>query len=108
MFGFGSLLGGTDEAMAKNKEANTEIVNQFAERLSASGCDQRNFDAVLCELKSSAAVRKIEAVEIACRYIGSSRKPESKKAAIEVIVKRFVEKARMRSKLVIAEKERLI
>ncbi len=107
MFGISLKLGEADDDMAKNVKFDEAVVARHLANLGRTN-DERNFHAAIEQMKSDPSVGKPEALEIAARYVGRGRKVVSKKAAVEAIVKRFVESSRMRAKLVIAEKERPI
>jgi hypothetical protein len=106
MFGLTSLLGGSDDDMAKNAQFIEVVVAEHMTALKRAGADQRSFNAAVEAMKMDPRFGKAEAVEVAARYVG--RKVASKKAATEAIAKRFVETVRMQAKLVTAAKERPI
>jgi hypothetical protein len=96
----------TETEMAKAAPADPDIVSRYADALSAAGRDRSAFEALLLELKEDKAVGVNDMIAIALAYRGGGTRPRSKKHALEVIEKRFVEIVRDAKKSSIASRVR--
>lgn len=85
-------------------EDNQRLRNTYVDRLHAAGTDEASFKLVYQDLSSDKLIGKGEADEIAHRFTGGRKKWSSRKAAVEAIHKKFVERAYQASKMEIVEK----
>jgi hypothetical protein len=92
--------------MAKAAPANPVIVSRYADALSVAGRDLSAFESLLLELKEDKAVGVNDMIAIAVTYRGGGTRPRSKRHALELIEKRFVEIVRDAKKRSIASRVR--
>lgn len=76
-------------------------------RLLEAGTDKSSFEAVFAELKNDRRVLKEDADAIAHAYTKGRKKWPSRKAALDAIRKKFVERAYQESKMRIVEKSKV-
>jgi hypothetical protein len=96
----------TETDMAKAAPADPVLVSRYAEALSAAGMSRAAFETILLELKEDVDVRVNDVIGIAVAYRGGGPRPRSKKHALEMIEKRFVEIVRDAKKSAIASRVR--
>jgi hypothetical protein len=96
----------TETDMAKAAPADPVLVSRYAEALAAVGRNRIAFEELLSEIKSDTDVRKNDIVEIAVVYRGGGVRPRSKRHALEMIEKRFVEIVRDAQKRTMASRAR--
>jgi hypothetical protein len=65
-----------------------------------------SFEALLSELTEDKTLSVADVVEIALQYRGGGSKPTSRKAALEIISKRFLELIRIKAQIAQAAKAR--
>jgi hypothetical protein len=92
--------------MAKAAPADPVLVARYVEGLEAAGRDRSAFEAILSELKENEDVRVNDMIAIAVAYRAGGARPRSKKHALEMIEKRFVEIVRDAKKNSIASRVR--
>ena len=92
--------------MAKAAPADPVLVSRYAEALAAAETNRSAFEATLSELKEDEDVRANDMIAIAVAYRGGGERPRSKKHALEMIEKRFVEIVRDAKKSAIASRVR--
>src|SRR5262245_36480200 len=92
--------------MAKGAPADTVLVSRYAEALAAAGRNRFAFEIIFENLKADKGIRANDLVEIAVAYRGGGVRPRSKKHALEMIEKRFVELVRDAKKSSIASRVR--
>jgi hypothetical protein len=97
-----------DTEMARNvaKPMDELRVAAYVDRLVALQLDEAAFEQAYGQLKADKALNVVDVVEIAQRYRRGGLKPTSKKAAFEVIAKRFLELQRIRAQIEQAAKAR--
>jgi len=81
-----------------------EVVDAYIKRLVSPGLQRPAFDAVIGDLALDKFARKSEMIVIASKYVGVPLHLRSRKEALEVIKKRFVELSRFEKKQQIASK----
>jgi hypothetical protein len=86
--------------------ASAQRVEPYVERLKDAGRDRRKFDEIIGNMMSDQSLVAADVCAIAVAYRGGGNKPASKKAAIEIISKRFLELVRDHTKTVQAAKAR--
>jgi hypothetical protein len=95
-----------DMARSGKPTADEVTVTSYVERLVALKLDEATFEKVFGQLKADKALTVADVVEIAQRYRRGGLKATSKKAAVEVIAKRFLELQRIRAQIEQAAKAR--
>jgi hypothetical protein len=80
------------------------VVDGYVTRLRKAGLQRGDFEAVVADLTGDKSARKSEVISIASKYVGVSLGSRSRKDALEVIRKRFVELVRFERKQEIASK----
>ena len=81
--------------------------DEYLNRLVAAKTDEASFKAVHIEIERDQRVSKEDADAIAHSYTGGRRKWASRKASIEAIEKKFVERAYQESKMRIVERYKI-
>ncbi|MEO1608276.1 MAG: hypothetical protein AAFR90_02830 [Pseudomonadota bacterium] len=76
------------------KPLNVQRIEYHLNALIASAFNRPDFDAAFAELKNDRQLMAADVIEIARQFRGGGVKPKSKKAAIDAIERRFVEKVR--------------
>ena len=79
-------------------------VSAYVKRLNEALTDEALFDCVHSDLAADKAIGKDEADDIAHEYTGGRKKWASRKAALEAIRKKFVERAYQESKMKIVQR----
>jgi hypothetical protein len=79
----------------------------YVKRLLEAGTDKSSFEAIFVELKNDRRVLKEGADAIAHEYTKGRRKWSNRKAALDAIRKKFVERAYQESKMRIVEKSKV-
>jgi hypothetical protein len=95
-----------DMARAASKAIDEALVEDYASRLDAAATDHAQFDAIYKAVEADKALKSPELIAIARAYAGAARKLTSKKAALDAIRKRFVERVRFEAKNELAAKSR--
>ena len=85
-------------------EGTVVVSDSYLKRLSDAGTDQAAFNAAYGELQNDKRVDKSSANMIAHQYTKGRRAWPSRKAALEAIRKKFVERAYQEGKMRIVEK----
>jgi hypothetical protein len=93
-------------ARATTSSDSTGLVTAYVTRLKAVGRDREAFERVFSEIRQDTRLAASDVSTIAIQFRGGGAKPGSKKAAIEVISKRFLELVRDHAKVVQAAKAR--
>jgi hypothetical protein len=86
----------SDDDMARKaaREISSEmqpVIAAYVARLIATGRDRPSFEAVAKAIEQDKSLAVADVVAIALQYRGGGTRPASKKAALEVIAKRFLE-----------------
>jgi hypothetical protein len=92
--------------MAKAPPADPALVSRYAEALAAARESRSAFQAILSEIRENSDLRSNDVISIAIAYRGGGVRPRSKKHALEMIEKRFVEIVRDAKKNLIASRVR--
>lgn len=111
MTGWTELFGSTSDDMARTSAKSVPKINEaridhYEGRLSEAKTEREAFEAVFNELVVDRNMSVADTIELAQRYRGGGSKPGSKKAALEVISKRFLELIRSRNQIKQASKAR--
>jgi hypothetical protein len=96
----------TETEMAKAAPADPVLVSRYADALANAGMNRSAFEAVLSGLKEDEGARVNDIIAIAVAYRGGGVRPRSKKQALEMIEKRFVEIVRDTKKNSVASRVR--
>ncbi len=81
-------------------------VRGYVARLNAAGRNRVSFEQVASAIESDKALSAGDVVSIALQYRGGGVKPASKKAAMEIIARRFLELVRDQAQSAQAAKAR--
>ena len=76
------------------KPLNMQRIEHHLNALMASELNQTDFEAAFAALQGDKSLMAADVIEIARQFRGGGAKPNSKKAAIDGIERRFVEKVR--------------
>jgi hypothetical protein len=90
----------------KTKAADASRVQPYVGRLVAVQRDRPAFETVLSELTADKALSVADVIEIALLYRGGGSRPTSRKVALEIISKRFLELIRIKAQIAQAAKAR--
>ncbi len=101
---FPSKTGGNaDHALAELRELLSQekatLVSAYVARLGEAGTEDAAFNAVYADLSADKMIGKDEADAIAHAYTGGRKSWPSRKAAVDAIRKKFVERAYQESKM---------
>jgi hypothetical protein len=102
----GEPIDDMDMARSGKPTADEARVVAYVDRLVALKLDEATFELVFGQLKADKSLNVADVVEIAQRYRRGGLKATSKKAAVEVIAKRFLELQRIRAQIAQAAKAR--
>jgi hypothetical protein len=94
--------------MARAKAAvNQAAVREHVRRLKAAGVEPDAREFAYSALISDASLSAADVIEISEQFVVPAKRPGSKKAALELISKRFVELARQKKQIAVAAKVRI-
>jgi hypothetical protein len=101
----------SDDEMARNKtpscpRAVSAAIAEYGSRLKAAGRDRARFEQVARAIEKDRLLSVADVIAIALQYRGGGAKPNSKRAALEVLSKRFLEVVRDHTQGVQASKAR--
>jgi hypothetical protein len=100
-------VGDEDMARKSNRaKADEARVSRHESALKAASLKRDEFDLALEALRSDHDLTVADAIEIAVRYHGGGSRPSSKKAALELISRRFLELVRSQAQIRQAAKAR--
>jgi hypothetical protein len=103
----GEQVGETDMARTTSKSVADETrVASYVDRLVALKRDEAAFKQVFGQLAADKSLNVADVVEIAQRYRRGGLKAASKKAALEIVSKRFLELIRIEAQIAQAQKAR--
>jgi hypothetical protein len=83
-----------------------DAVRAYVSRLNAAGRNRASYEQVASAIETDKALSVSDVVSIALQYRGGGAKPASKKAAMEVIARRFLELVRDQAQSAQAAKAR--
>lgn len=111
MAGWTEFFGSTSDDMARKSAKSPQKINearitQYEMRLSELQTEREAFETVFAELGTDRSMSVADTIELAQRYRGGGSKPSSKKAALEIISKRFLELVRSSNQIKQASKAR--
>ena len=90
-----AILNAVGDDMGRQAQpVNAERVDRYVEKFNAAALDRPDFDEAFTCLKSDKELTAAETILIAQKYRGGGAKAKTKKAALEAIERRFVEKVR--------------
>lgn len=99
-----------DEMARKAKKASLppdeSRVGTYEARLKSARLDRGEFESALDTIKADKSLTVADVTEIAVRYRGGGERPSSKKSALEIISKRFLELVRNQAQIKQASKAR--
>jgi hypothetical protein len=91
----------------KTSDEDTQrLIANYLARLKSAGRDREKFQHAVSALQQDTALSAADVISIALQYRGGGSKPATKKAALEVISKRFLELVRDHTQGVQAAKSR--
>jgi hypothetical protein len=94
------------KAGVKRIPADELKVAPYDARLKGAKLDRSAFESVYADILADDDLSVTDIIEIALRYRGGGSKPPSRKAALEIISKRFLELVRSKAQIAQAQKAR--